>query len=184
MKDLEKKMTGNKNKIISESDLLLLKELVDEDPNIYLDELTLLFGIKTGKYNRQSTVWKYVVEDLGYSSKVLTRVARESCETDETQFLQALSILLQEHPERLITIDKTHKDRNASRKQRGWSKRNCKAVITRKWFQNVARYTLIAVANINGFIPAACHTVLRDQISDKGAAGTVDADYFIYWVRT
>ena len=101
-KDLEKKMAGNKNRIISESDLLLLKELVDEDPNIYLDELTLLFGIKTGKYIHQSTVWKYVVEDLGYSLKVLTRVARVSCETDETQFHQALSVLLQEHPERLI----------------------------------------------------------------------------------
>ena len=42
---------------------------------------------------------------------------------------------------------------------------------------------MIAAADINGFIPCACHTVLRDDISDEGAAGTVDGEYFLYWVR-
>ena len=42
---------------------------------------------------------------------------------------------------------------------------------------------MIAAADINGFIPAACHTVLRDELSDEGAAGTVDAEYFLYWVK-
>ena len=51
------------------------------------------------------------------------------------------------------------------------------------WFDNVARYTLIAAADINGFIPSACHTVRRDEISDEGAAGTVDGEYFLYWVK-
>ena len=37
---------------------------------------------------------------------------------------------------------------------------------------------------MNRFIPAACHTVVLDEISDEGAAGTVDADYFVYWVKT
>ena len=37
---------------------------------------------------------------------------------------------------------------------------------------------------MNGFIPSACHTVERDEVSDEGAAGTVDADYFLYWVKT
>ena len=42
---------------------------------------------------------------------------------------------------------------------------------------------MIAAADINGFIPCACHTVLRDELSDEGAAGTVDSEYFIYWVK-
>ena len=53
-----------------------------------------------------------------------------------------------------------------------------------EWFESCIRYTLIAAADINGFIPAACHTVVRDEISDKRAAGTVDGDYFLYWVKT
>ena len=42
---------------------------------------------------------------------------------------------------------------------------------------------MIAAADIHGFITSACHTVLRDEISEEGAAGTVDADYFLYWVK-
>ena len=104
-------------------------------------------------------------------------------EADEIRFLQALSILLQDCPERLVLIDETHKDRNASRKRRGWSRRNCENIVSRKWFQNVVRYTFIDVADINGFIVSACHTVMRDQISEEGAAGTVDQEYFLYWVK-
>ena len=42
---------------------------------------------------------------------------------------------------------------------------------------------MIAGADINGFIPATCHVVARDEESDEGAAGTVDASYFLFWVR-
>ena len=51
------------------------------------------------------------------------------------------------------------------------------------WFESVTRYTLLAAADVNGFISSACHTVLRDEISDEGAAGTVDGDYFFYWIK-
>lgn len=47
----------------------------------------------------------------------------------------------------------------------------------------MARYTLIAAVDINGFIPAACHTILRDEISDERAAKTVDGEYFLHWVK-
>ena len=30
---------------------------------------------------------------------------------------------------------------------------------------------------------SVCHTVLRDTISEEGAAGTVDGDYFLHWVK-
>ena len=55
--------------------------------------------------------------------------------------------------------------------------------MIQEWFESVTRYTLIAAADINGFIPAACHTVLRDEVSEEGAAGTVDGEYFKYWVK-
>ena len=47
----------------------------------------------------------------------------------------------------------------------------------------MVRYTLIAAADIHGFMTSACHTVLRDEISEEGAAETVDSDYFLYWVN-
>lgn len=35
----------------------------------------------------------------------------------------------------------------------------------------------MAAADINDFIPGSCHTVTRDQMSEEGATGTVDAEY-------
>ena len=111
-------------------------------------------------------------------------IAKQQCEQDEIRFLQAMEIYLQAKAERLITIDETHRDRNAARRRRGWGhKGNLGGVTVKAWFENVARYTLIAAADINGFIPSACHTVLRDELSDEGAAGTVDGDYFLKWVK-
>ena len=42
-------MAESEKKNISDSDILLLKELVDEDPNICLNELALSFVIITGE---------------------------------------------------------------------------------------------------------------------------------------
>ena len=85
--------------------------------------------------------------------------------------------MLQECPERLVMIDETHKYRNAARRIRGWCKKKSDAE-NNKWYRNCVRYTLMAAADINGFIVGSCHTALRDQISNEGAAGTVDASFF------
>ena len=45
------------------------------------------------------------------------------------------------------------------------------------------RYTLIAAMDINGFIPTTLDIVRRDEISEEGAAGTVDSAYFEGWVE-
>ena len=41
----------------------------------------------------------------------------------------------------------------------------------------------MAAADINGFIVSSCHTVPQNVISDEGAAGTVDSEYFLSWVK-
>ena len=174
----------NKNQLIDDGGIIILKRIVDENPNLYLDELTFLFGMTTDIFVHYSTIRRCLVERLGYSLQVLLTIAKQQCEQDEIRFLQAMEMYLQSDAERLITIDETHKDRNAARRRRGWGRKgNTQGVRTKAWFDNVARYTLIAAADINGFIPAACHTVRRDEISDEGAAGTVDAEYFLYWVK-
>ena len=61
---------------ITDSKLLTLKYLVDDDPNLYLDEIALKFTIKTGKYLCHSTIWSYLHNKLGYSLRVLLEVAK------------------------------------------------------------------------------------------------------------
>ena len=51
-------------------------------------------------------------------------------------------------------MNETHKDRNAARRRRGWKKKNTNA-DTNEWFRHCVRYTLMAAADINGFITSA-----------------------------
>ena len=46
-----------RNDIMDDVSILELKEIVDDNPNLYLDELTFLFGVKTGKFVHYITVW-------------------------------------------------------------------------------------------------------------------------------
>ena len=99
------------------------------------------------------------------------------------EFKQALDLALREKPEMLCMVDETHRDRNASRRRRGYGKQNGGGLKIDTWFKNVVRYTMIGVADINGFIVSACNTYIRDEISDEGVAGTVTREVFEDWVE-
>lgn len=99
---------------MDDEDILTLNDIVDQKPNLYLDKLAFLFSIKTDESVHYSTIWRCIVEKLGYNMKVLTMVTKQQCEANEIRFLQALEIILQSCLDRLVTIDETHKDWNAA----------------------------------------------------------------------
>ena len=182
-KEMRQKMkTMGTGAMINDDELLQLKYIIDDNPQLYLDEISLHFAIKTGKYLCDSTIWTYMTNKLGYSLKVLSDVAKQRSKDEEIAFMNCLECMLQECPDRLIIVDETHKDRNASRRRRGYAKRNTDAE-TNQWYRECVRYTMLGVADINGFIVSACETVRRDEISNEGAAGTVDSKYFLWWVK-
>ena len=82
-------------------------------------------------------------------------------------------------------INETHKDRNAARRRRGWGKKvNTDGAVINEWSDRCVRYTLITVVDINGFISCAYHTIIQDEISDEGEAGTVNSDYLYIGLQT
>ena len=187
-KEFERKMKKkcpwlSANAKLNDEDLESLKMIVDENPDAYLDEITMYFGRETGKFFHQSTIWKYMTNNLNYTLQSLTRRALQQDEESRRKFQEALALLLQGDPDRLITVDETHKDRNAARRRRGWGRRNSGGVNLKEWYKNCVRYTLIAAADVNGFIECACVTVDRNELSEEGAAGTVDREYFTRWVK-
>lgn len=95
---------------------------------------------------------------------------------------EALCITLGGDPTRALFVDETHRDRNATRRRRGWGKIGEKLIV-RRYFDDPVRYTCIAECDYFGFIPTACDVVFRDDISREGAAGTVDADRFVKYVK-
>lgn len=86
-------------------------------------------------------------------------------------------------PEQVIIIDETHKDKNAARRRKAWGRRNSGGIALKRWFRNEIRYTMIAGMNLNGFVDSTIELVIRDEISNEGAAGTVDAIHFQSWVK-
>lgn len=147
-----------------------------------MDEIANEFGAQTDKYLTSSGIWKVMTDKLELSLKVLSEKAKQRSLLEEARSLNVLTILLGGDPRMLICVDETHKDRNAARRRRGWSKRNVDC-YSDEFFSNVIRYTMIGACDINGFIPIACECVIRDEISAEGAAGTVDRDYFLGWVK-
>ena len=98
-------------------------------------------------------------------------------------FKYVLEITLHDNPELLVMVDETHRDQNAARRRRGYGKRNGGGLKLKQWFKTIARYTMIGVVDVNGFIDAACATNLREDLSDEGAAGTVTREKFEEWVE-
>ena len=80
---------------MNDNDILVVKAIVDENPNYYLDEIAFLFGMQTGTFVHHSTIRRYLVDRLGYLMKVLQTIAKQRCEIDEIRFLQAMDIHLQ-----------------------------------------------------------------------------------------
>ena len=169
---------------MSEDDLDVLRDLLWKRPHEYLDEIAISFGLETGKYFHPSAIWKFTTQYLGMSLQVLSKRASQQCAVSRHRFKSALAFLLQDDPERLMIVDESHKDRNASRRRRGWGVRNRHGRRELyEWFRTKVRYTLIAAADINGFVEGACDIVRRDEVSDEGASGTVDRDRYIEWVQ-
>ena len=79
----------------NDNDILVVKAIVDENPNYYLDEIAFFFGMQTGTFVHHSTIRRCLVDRLGYSMKVLQTIAKQQCEVDEILFLQAMEIHLQ-----------------------------------------------------------------------------------------
>ena len=71
-----------------------LKEIVDENPNLYLDEIALKFTVKTGKYLAYNTISVILRQKLNYSMQVLSQVAIQRCIEEENKFLEAIQLYL------------------------------------------------------------------------------------------
>lgn len=109
---------------ISQADLQKLKDILIQRPDLFLDEIAVVFGMHTGKYYPHSTLWTYITNYLGFSHQTLTEYAVQQCEETRSEFKHVLQMQINDKPELLVMIDKTHWDRNTARRRRGYGARN------------------------------------------------------------
>ena len=170
------------NGVMTEEIIAAVNNIVEESPEYYLDEIMQKLAEDTGVYLNPSSIHRILTEKLNLSLQVCVEVATQRNELQRYLYKRALDVLVQ-HPKQVIVLDETHKDRNASRRRRGWGNRNGGGVKINRWFTENINYTMIAAMNYHGFIDSTIKLVMRDEISEEGAAGTVDGNGFRNWLR-
>ena len=98
---------------------------------------------------------------------------------DMQRFLDEIATI--ENADQIVMLDESRKDKNSARRRRAWSKKGKKAVL-REFFgpsDFTINYTLLACADVNGFIEEACDIVIRDGTPD----GNVDGARFLEYIR-
>jgi len=168
--------------IVTDSIVETLKEIVDERPELYLDEIAIELGVRKNCFLSLPTLARTLRDRVGYSLQVYSEIAIQRNEVERVRYKEALNTLVTD-PGQVVFIDETHKDRNSSRRRRGWGIRNSRGLTMRRWFRSNVRYTLIAGMDIDGFIPSTLEIVRRDEISDEGAGGTIDSTHFESWIE-
>ena len=121
---------------------------------LYLDEIQEKLRLDFGRKYSKSTVCRWLGK-LGYSSKVLTRIAIQRDEHERLRFLLAVR---QIPVENLVFIDEVHKNDATCRRNRGWALRGKRARI-RAAFDKGTKYSVLAACNVDGFILDACHSI-------------------------
>ena len=109
---------------ISPADLETLRAIIMRRPDLFLDEIAIVFGIQVGKFYPHSTLWSYITNYLGFSLQTLTEYAAQQCEETRSEFKHILQMHIHENPELLIMVDETHWDCNTARRRRGYGARN------------------------------------------------------------
>lgn len=157
------------------SALAALKEIIDDSPSQYLDEIRVKLR-KRGHLRTEPAICQMVhapVDEggLGYSTLVLQRKAMQKCYRERLNFLQSLRSGLFQH-KNMIWIDESYKRRHEASRRRGFGPRG-KVLIRTELFKDDSECSLLAAFNPDGFVPNACK-MYRDGI---------DSDTFVAWVR-
>jgi transposase len=162
-----------------------LRGIVDEHPDLYLDEYQNLFCAARGRFYSPATIWRHLFAEVGYSLKVTVLKARQRDEVERRQYQECLEALVC-FPEQLIYLDETAKGPNASRRKRSWAPHG-EYPFRDAYFEdhNAKRYSMIAACDVNGFIIETCETIEREHgANDQDETrGTVDRERFRLWVE-
>jgi hypothetical protein len=154
--------------------VLVLKDLALTHPDWYLYEYCKwLFNHGHGSYH-PSTVSRQLHKQ-GLSLAVLDDIARQRDAEERARFLDEIHSV--KYVEQFVCIDETQRDRNASRRRRGWGTKGKIHSLVRRWhgYRHDLLYTMIGAVDVNGFIPECCQLVAKPE--------TVNAAKFTQYIQ-
>jgi hypothetical protein len=165
-----------------------IKTQLTASPHLYLDEIR--DRVEAAGHGRWSvSTIHHIITDrhrLNWSLTTITLKAVQADALEQLVYKNALSTI--DDPAMLVFVDESSVGKKTCRRRRGWSPRGTQAegmeYFTGTDATSGSTYTLIAAADINGFVEAACQVVWRKGSSSTNPArGTVDAAFFTEWCR-
>ena len=162
-----------------------LLTIVKDKPWAYLDELQQMLRDKAGITLSLSVIYKVLRRECRWSLHKVQLVARQRDEVLRAEH-HALLSRVTDNPRQFIFIDETSKDKDMIRRRRAWQPVGYTTTIS-EYFpdgQNNS-YTLLAAADMDGFVLEACELVRRKRCANDNdeSAGTIDTDRFVSWVQ-
>jgi transposase len=173
-----------KRKKITQPMRKYLKELVNSQPWLYLDEVQEALWLKGGDewLVHSASIWRVYVNDFHWSLKVFTARASQQNEEDRNDYRRAL--LQFYDPALFVFVDESSKGRNASRRRRAWGPRGFDNDISEFFDDKTYLFTLMGAADINGMVLDACEVIeCKPDDNADPTRGTVDADRFVLWLK-
>ena len=138
-------------KIVTNNIISSIKRIVDNNPEVYLDEIQTSLCVTCHVHLSRTTIHCILQDKLSYSLQVCYEAARQRNEFQREEYKVTLESLMF-HPNQVVFVDETHKDCQASRRRRAWGTRNSGGVALRRWFPTKTRYTMKASMDVDGFI--------------------------------
>jgi len=163
-----------------------VRQLLQDQPHLHLDEirgcLKRNFKIKWST----SCIYNCITKTLNLSLQQIQLRAVQASLAERLVYRSVLSTF--DDPAMFVFVDETCVGRNESRRRRHWAPRGGPTPYGWEVFmaddEDGAVYSMIAAADINGFIHSACVPVWRKSSKTDGniLRGTVNAQYFEDWV--
>jgi hypothetical protein len=117
------KRRRNGRNIWTELDTQVLKEIIDDKPYLYRDEIQEeLYLLNGGKRLARNTMWRKLVKRLGYSLQVVVSWALQQDDEERDAYIKKIKDIVYD-PAMAVYVDETAKDRNAARRRRHWRPR-------------------------------------------------------------
>jgi len=133
--------------ILSETDLKYIQNLVDERPELFLDEIRHLVHKHLGKDVHLSTVSR-AMKLLGINKKKLRLVARQQSAMKQAKYLIALTAF---RHDQLVFLDEMHSDRLNYNRQYGWAPVGVRPRMRGLYIKGV-KYSVCGALHLDGLL--------------------------------
>ena len=156
---------------LSDDVIQAIKDVVDEEPSRYLDEMKERLFQKHKIRTSMATICRCIhapaPHGLGYSRLVLQRSAIEKNHAERVAFRQ---LIIGFDPKQFIFFDEVHKGRNESSRRRCYANRGSKYIIHERF--DPSTFSMTVALNFEGFVADTCFTTRE----------TMNADSHYLWV--